>query len=74
MDGLQRVLSLLDKLEEKNIHYQVDNERSDALRVFFTLVGRRIEVDCFVDRLVFRLFRGDEGVDTDPVRLASFLE
>lgn len=64
-DGLQRVLDLLDVLDEEGVHYQIDQVRPDALLVFFTLVGVRIEVDFFVDRMTYRCFKGREDVHVE---------
>jgi hypothetical protein len=72
-DGLQRVLDFLDYLDEKDVHYQIDQMRPDAILVFFTLVGMRVEVDFFVDGMKYRCFRGHEDVESDEKLLMSFL-
>jgi hypothetical protein len=73
MDGLQRILAFLDVLEEQGVHYQIDQTRPDALLVFFTLVGTRVEVDFFVDRAVYRCFKGSEDVHADEHLLMSLV-
>ena len=37
--------------------------------VFFTLVGVRVEVEFFVDRITYRCFRGHEDVLADEALL-----
>lgn len=72
-DGLQRILDFLDALDKEGVHYQIDQMRSDAVMVFFTLVGVRVEVDFFVDRVTYRCFKGHEDVHTDENLLASLI-
>jgi hypothetical protein len=73
-DGLQRVLDFLDALEDANVHYQIDQMRPDAILVFFTLVGVRVEVDFFVDRMSYRCFKGHEDVHVDEAMLMELIE
>jgi hypothetical protein len=72
-DGLQRVLDFLDFLDEKGVHYQTDQVRPDALLVFFTLVGVRVEVDFFVDGMRYRYFKGHEDVEIDQKLLMNLI-
>lgn len=64
-DGLQRVLDLLDMLDDKGVHYQLDQVRPGALHVFFTVVGARVEVEFTAKGMTYRLFEGSEDVYTD---------
>jgi len=73
-DGLQRVLDFLDALDDAGVHYQIDQVRPDALLVFFTLVGVRVEVDFLVDRMTYRCFKGHEDVIADDVLLMRLVE
>lgn len=73
-DGLQRVLDLLDMLDEKGIHYQLDQARAGALHVFFTVVGARVEVEFTPKGMTYRLFEGSEDVHTDMTALLSQVE
>jgi hypothetical protein len=73
-DGLQRVLDFLDTLEEANVHYEIDQVRPDAILVFFTLVGARVEVDFFVDRMMYRCFKGHEDVYVDENMLMGLIK
>jgi hypothetical protein len=63
------VLDFLDALDEAGVHYQIDQVRPDALLVFFTLVGVRVEVEFFVDRITYRCFKGHEDVLADEALL-----
>jgi hypothetical protein len=71
--GLQRLLDFLDFLDEKGVHFQIDQVRSEAIMVFFTLVGARVEVDFFVDRVAYRCFKGREDVYVDENLLMDLI-
>ena len=73
-DGLKRVLEFLDILDKENVHYQIDQVRPDAILVFFTLVGVRVEVDFFVDRMTYRCFKGHEDVHVDESMLMDLIQ
>lgn len=64
-DGLQRILDFLDHLDEKGVHYQIDQVRPDSIMVFFTLVGGRVEVDFSVEGMKYRYFKGREDVHVE---------
>ena len=73
-DGLKRVLDFLDILDKENVHYQIDQVRPDAILVFFTLVGLRVEIDFFVDRMTYRGFKGHEDVHVDESMLMDLIQ
>ena len=56
-DGLQRVLDFLDTLEKENVEYKIDQQRPEAIMVILTLVGLRVEVDFFVDRMAYSMLQ-----------------
>ena len=70
---MQKLLNLLDKLDEQNIHYQLDHIRTDAITIFFTLVGVRVEVDFSATSMNYRVYRGHEDVETDNKRLMTLI-
>lgn len=72
-DGLQRALDFMDFLDEKGVHFQIDQVRPDAIMVFFTLVGARVEVDFFVNGMAYRRFKGHEDVYVDESALMSLI-
>lgn len=72
-DGLQRALDFMDFLDEKGVHFQIDQVRPDAIMVFFTLVGARVEVDFFVNGIAYRRFKGHEDVYVDESTLMSLI-
>lgn len=72
-DGLQSALDFMDFLDEKGVHFQVDQVRPDAIMVFFTLIGTRVEVDFFVDRMAYRCFKGHEDVYVDESILMGLI-
>ena len=72
-DGLQRALDFMDFLDEKGVHFQIDQVRPDAIMVFFTLVGARVEADFFVNGMAYRCFKGREDVYVDEGTLMSLI-
>ena len=64
-DGLQRMLDFLAMLNEKGIHFQIEQQSPEGLMVTLTLVGARVEVEFFVDEMHYCVFSGSESVDTD---------
>jgi hypothetical protein len=73
-DGLQRVLDFLDILDKEGVHYQIDQLQPDAIMVFFTLVGVRVEVSFFADRMTYRCFKGHEDVHSDERTLNNLIK
>lgn len=73
-DGLQRLSDFLDRLDNEGVHYQIDQVRPEALLVFFTPVGTRVEVDVFPDHMTYRCFTGNEDVFHDDARLKALME
>lgn len=72
-DGLQRALDFMDFLDEKGVRFQIDQVRPDAIMVFFTLVGARVEVDFFVNGIAYRCFKGHEDVHVDESTLMGLI-
>ena len=73
-DGLKRLLDFLDHLGEKSIDFRLDQYSPDGITVTFALVGVRAEVEFTVDEMTYSLFRGDEGVEINPVPLYALIE
>ena len=65
LDGLQRMLDFLDTLEDEGVHFVIDQVDPGSLLVSFTLVGTRVEVDFYPDRMEHRVFKGSEDVHND---------
>lgn len=72
-DGLERMLDFLDLLREKGIHFWIEQQAPEALMVTFTLVGKRVEVEFFVDHLEFGVFAGNEDVSRDEAALRGLI-
>ena len=72
-DSLQRMLDFLEFLRAEGIHYQLDQISPDALMVFFTVVGGRVEVDFHVGGMRYRTFSGNEDVLDDPKLLTELI-
>lgn len=73
VDGLQRMLNFLSLLNEKDIHYFIEQQSPDALMVTFTLLTVRVEVEFSVDRMQFSYFRGTEDAETDEALLLDLI-
>ena len=72
-DGLQRLLEFLQGLQEKNIHYWIEQQAPDELMVTFTLVGARVEATFSVEGMHFSVFKGSEDVFDDPAELENVI-
>jgi len=72
-DGLQRMLDFLSLLNDKGIHFYIEQQSPEGLMVTLTLVGTRVEVEFFVDDMHFSVFTGSEGVDTDESGLLKLI-
>jgi hypothetical protein len=64
-DGLQRMLDFLNILREKKIHFYIEQQDEEGLRVTLTLIGARVEVIFTVEYMMFSVFKGSEGVISD---------
>ena len=71
--GLQGLLSFCGVLRNNNIHYSIHQYSDDALTVFFTLVGKRVEVQFFEDWWNYSFFSGDEDVFDDKESLEKLM-
>lgn len=72
-DGLQRMLSFLDKLRDKGIHFWIEQQAPDGLMVTFTLVGARVEAVFTVEEMQYSVFKGNEDVETDVDKLDALI-
>jgi hypothetical protein len=65
--SVQKLLDLLEKLEQRKIYFSVGCSRSEAIVVHICVPGERWEVECFpdghVEVEVFRSGGGLEGED-----------
>ena len=68
------IFRLLRHLDGLGLACVLDRTRPDTIRVTVTLVGERIESDCFEDGHVeFCRFRGSEAVETEADALRAIL-
>ncbi|MCW0002218.1 hypothetical protein OE766_28900 [Pararhizobium sp. YC-54] len=69
------IYGILSFLDERRIYYSIVRNRPDAIDVFATLVGMRIEISIFEDgHLEYSKFEGDERVFSDRDELLSLLD
>ena len=72
-DGLQRLLDILDLLDEKSIEYRIERQQPDGLMVTFARRNTLVEVEFFIDHLEFSYFKGDDANETDETALHKFI-
>ena len=73
-DALQRMLDFLNLMNERNIHFFIEQHAPDYLTVTITLVGVRVEVMFSVDDMTFSVFPGKEDVLTDEKLLYDLIK
>lgn len=73
-DGLQRLLDILTMLDDKGIHYRLDRQSPDAIMATLSLVGARVEIEFFVDRVEYSVFKGSEDVASDIPALIKLID
>ena len=73
-DGLQRMLEFLNFLNEKNIHFYLEQHAPEYLTATITLLGVRVEVMFSVDDMSFSIFRGTEDVENDEKILYDLIK
>ena len=72
-DGLQRMLDFVNFLDDKGIHFYVEQNAPDSMRITLTLVGVRVEVVFFADHMEFSYFTGNEDVSRDEKLLHALI-
>lgn len=72
--GIQDLIPFLNRLREKRIHFVIESCNDDSVMVTLTLVGARVEVDFFADRVEYSVFRGSEAVLDDEAELFALIE
>ena len=72
-DSLGRLLEFLSHLSDRNIEFVIGQQQPEAVMVSFAIVGHRIEVEFFANRLEYSVFTGDEAVDSNEQALLSLI-
>ena len=68
------MLAFANFLEEKHVTYSIHKYSDDAITVFFTIVGARIEVEFNNSEATYSVFRGNEDVLDDQGALFRMIE
>jgi hypothetical protein len=63
--GLSGLISFLDFLNRQDIEFDLKRDLSDAISVWFIVVGIKFEVDFFETHVTFNFYRGSEEVFRD---------
>jgi hypothetical protein len=72
-DGLQRLLTFLDILDEADVAYRIERQSPDEIMVTFARTEIRVEVSFSVDGMLYSLFRGHESSSSDEIALKTFI-
>lgn len=68
------IFDVLRVLEEAKISFRLARDRPDTIRVDATLIGLRLEIECFDDNHVeVSAFRGTEDIDGEFEHLLKIL-
>ena len=66
--------SLLELLDDKHVHYNIERSRSDAVQISAVFVGARIEIEVFADdHIEISKFFGNEDVESGSLDAISIL-
>ena len=72
--GLKGLLSFLTYLDDQNIMYDLMHTSPSDITVYFTLVGKRVEVRFEENEVDWCCFTGDESMDTDFSKLEALIK
>ncbi|MEQ1672976.1 MAG: hypothetical protein ABL893_19160 [Hyphomicrobium sp.] len=67
------MLTFLNFLSEKGLEYTISQQQPEAVMVSFAMVGHRVEVEFFENRIEYSVFKGDEGVDDSYDHLIAMI-
>lgn len=65
LNGILDLIPFLNYLKVNSVWYQIYHLRDDSVMVSYTLVGKRVELDFFIDHIEYSVFTGNEDVETD---------
>ena len=68
------VYSFAEYLKEREIHFDIRSPREGSIMFSLVLVGARVEVECFEDRIEYSVFTGDESVSTNIQDLIAVID
>jgi hypothetical protein len=74
LNSLGDVIPFLNFLDKRGLHYDLRHTIDDAITVEAYLVGVRVEIYFYSDRVEFSTFEGDESVKDDQSKLFGLLE
>jgi hypothetical protein len=74
LNGLKDILKFLNMLDKMNLFYFISHPRPETLKVHFTLVTLRVEIEFFEDHIEYSLFKGNEEVLDDQSDLFNLIK
>jgi len=72
--GLTGLLAFLTYLDDQNIMYDLMHTSPSDITVYFTLVGKRVEVRFEENEVDWCCFTGDESMETDFSELEALIK
>ena len=72
--GACDLLASVNPLKANHVSYRIEHHRDYTVMVTCTLVGQRVEVDVFEDRIEYTAFDGEEFVLDDQKALFDAIE
>lgn len=63
VSAIMSIFEVIRLLREKKAHFYIEATRPDSIRVTATLVGERLEIECFQDHVEISRFYGTEAVE-----------
>jgi hypothetical protein len=66
--GFDGLIEFVSFLKYQGVHYEIKHSMSEAISVWFAIVGTRVEVDFFNDRVTYNFYIGNEEVFTDEAQ------
>jgi hypothetical protein len=71
--GITGLVEFLQFLDVQRITYDLKHDLSDAISVWFMVVGAKFEVDFFETHVTYNFYIGDEGVHRDEKQFMHML-
>jgi hypothetical protein len=71
--GFSGLIGFLDFLQRQGIEFDLKRDLSDAISVWFIVVGIKFEVDFFETHVTYNFYRGSEEVFRDETYFLSLL-
>jgi hypothetical protein len=72
--GFDGLIQFVSFLKHQGVYYELKHSLSDAISVWFVIVGSRFEVDFFNNYVTYNFYKGNEEVFTDDTQFLQLFE